>query len=49
MVNQLMELYGIYKAGYAEQVTDTVEKITGRQPRTIIDFAQDYSTHFQPA
>jgi uncharacterized protein YbjT (DUF2867 family) len=49
MVNQLMELYGIYKAGYAEQVTDTVEKITGRPPRTIVDFAQDYSARFQPA
>jgi uncharacterized protein YbjT (DUF2867 family) len=49
MVNNLMELYGIYKAGYAQHITDTIEKVTGRQPRSIVDFAQDYSQHFQPA
>lgn len=49
MVNALLELYGIYKAGYAEQITDTIERLTGRQPRTINDFAQDYNQHFQPA
>jgi uncharacterized protein YbjT (DUF2867 family) len=48
MVNQLLELYGVYKAGYAERVTDAVEKITGRPPRNIADFAQDYQNHFQP-
>jgi uncharacterized protein YbjT (DUF2867 family) len=47
-IQALLELYGIYKAGYAGQVTDTVAQITGRPPRTIIDFAQDYSSHFQP-
>lgn len=48
MINALMELYGIYKAGYAQQITGTVEKVTGRQPRNIMDFAQDYNQHFQP-
>jgi len=47
-VNALMELYGLYKADYAVHVTDTIEKVTGRKPRTIIDFAQDYSSVFQP-
>ncbi|GEO03089.1 NAD(P)-dependent oxidoreductase [Adhaeribacter aerolatus] len=48
MVNAIVELNGVYKAGYAQNITDTIEKLTGRQPRSIVDFAQDYSQHFQP-
>ncbi|KAA5549500.1 SDR family oxidoreductase [Adhaeribacter rhizoryzae] len=48
MINALMELYGVQKAGYSEHIANTVEQITGRQPRSIIDFAQDYSQRFQP-
>jgi uncharacterized protein YbjT (DUF2867 family) len=46
MVNGLLELYSIYKAGYADQVTDTVAQLSGRSPRSINDFAQDYSSYF---
>jgi uncharacterized protein YbjT (DUF2867 family) len=48
MVNAMMELNGIYKAGYGAQVSDTVEKLTGQPARTISDFAQDYASSFQP-
>jgi uncharacterized protein YbjT (DUF2867 family) len=49
MIGVLVELNGICKAGHASQVNDTVERLTGRKPRTIFDFAQDYSSCFQPA
>jgi uncharacterized protein YbjT (DUF2867 family) len=49
MIGVLAELNGLCKAGQASQVTDTIEKLTGRKPRTIFDFAQDYSACFQPA
>jgi uncharacterized protein YbjT (DUF2867 family) len=48
MIGVLAELNSSCKAGQVSQVTDTIEKLTGRQPRTIFDFAQDYSACFQP-
>jgi uncharacterized protein YbjT (DUF2867 family) len=48
MVSAMLELYGISKAGYAGNVTDTVAKITGLQARSIYDFADDCVTAFQP-
>lgn len=49
MVAALTELNGVCRAGSASQVTDTIEKLTHRKPRSIFDFAQDYSSCFQPA
>jgi uncharacterized protein YbjT (DUF2867 family) len=49
MIGALAELNGICKAGQISQVTDTIEKLTGRKPRTIFDFAQDYCSCFEPA
>jgi uncharacterized protein YbjT (DUF2867 family) len=49
MIAALAELNSVCKAGHANQVTDTVEKLTGRKPRTIFDFAQDYCSCFEPA
>jgi uncharacterized protein YbjT (DUF2867 family) len=42
----LSELYAGAKAGYAAKVTDTVEKVLGRKPRTLQQFAQDHATKF---
>jgi len=49
MVAAMMELHGTAKAGYADKITDTVEKITGLQARSINDFAEDCCAAFQPA
>ena len=48
MIKAMMELYSISKAGYASQVTDTVENITGTKPRTISDFAEANCQSFLP-
>lgn len=49
LIAALAELHSVCKAGQATQLTDTIEKLTGRKPRTIFDFAQDYCACFQPA
>lgn len=48
MVSAMLELYSISKAGYAGNVTDTVEQITGQSARSIYDFADDCGAAFQP-
>jgi len=40
MVDGMMELHAIDKAGYAAQVTDTVQKVTGRAPVSFAQFAK---------
>ncbi|MGV3502188.1 MAG: SDR family oxidoreductase [Adhaeribacter sp.] len=49
MIRALTELNTYCREGQQAQVHDTIEKLTGRKPRTIYDFAQDYLTCFQPA
>jgi hypothetical protein len=48
MIGVLMELNDTCKAGHASQVNNTIEKLTRSKPRNIYDFAQDYSSCFQP-
>jgi uncharacterized protein YbjT (DUF2867 family) len=43
MVDGMMELHGINKAGYAAQVTDTVQKVTGRAPMSFAQFAKQHA------
>jgi uncharacterized protein YbjT (DUF2867 family) len=43
MVDAMMELHGIDKAGYAGQVTDTVQKVTGRAPMSFAQFARQHA------
>ncbi len=40
----MLVLLGYFKAGYAERTTDAVTQITGRAPRTIEQYANDYRT-----
>lgn len=49
MIDAMMELNAINKAGYAANVTDTVKQITGQPARSFADFAQDYAACFAPA
>lgn len=41
MVDALMELHAVDKAGYAAVVTEDVKKLTGKAPRSFEDFARD--------
>ncbi|MBK0404543.1 SDR family oxidoreductase [Adhaeribacter sp. BT258] len=43
MVNALMELHQVCKAGQAATVTDTTEKVTGHKGYTFRDFCQHYA------
>jgi len=38
----LLTILGYFKAGYAERITDAVQAITGRAPRTLAQYAADY-------
>ena len=37
----MVTILGFFKAGYAERTTDAVQRITGRAPRSIEQYAQD--------
>jgi uncharacterized protein YbjT (DUF2867 family) len=47
MVDAMMELHGINKAGYAAQVTDTVQKLTGRAPMSFAQFAKQHAARWK--
>lgn len=47
LVEATMELYGIYKAGYASEVTPIVEQVTGNKPITFEQFANDSAEAFK--
>jgi hypothetical protein len=44
MVDAMMELHGVDKAGYAAGTTKDAEKILGRAPRSFSDFAKDHAS-----
>ncbi len=45
-VDAIMELYAVNKAGYTAGVTDTVEQVTGKAPRSFEQFVQDHVEAF---
>ena len=47
MVDGMMELHAIDKAGYAGQVTDTVQKVTGRAPMSFAQFAKQHAARWK--
>jgi uncharacterized protein YbjT (DUF2867 family) len=47
IVEATMELYGIYKAGYASEVTATVEQVTGNKPIKFEQFVKEYIDFFE--
>jgi uncharacterized protein YbjT (DUF2867 family) len=47
LVEANMELYGLYKLGYASEVTPVVEQVTGKKPITFEQFANDYAEAFK--
>jgi uncharacterized protein YbjT (DUF2867 family) len=49
MIESVLELYAVYRAGYAAVLSPAVENITGRKPAGFRQFAQDYAGAFQAA
>ncbi|GAB3201561.1 uncharacterized protein YbjT (DUF2867 family) [Pontibacter aydingkolensis] len=47
MADAMMELYDAHKAGYSEEVLDSVKAITDRKPHSFRQFAQDYKECFK--
>jgi hypothetical protein len=46
-IDGLVEDYGHYHRGGAAAVLPTVAEVTGREPRTVADFARDYADTFR--
>lgn len=46
MADAMLELYQVYKAGYSNQVFDSVQAVTNRKPHTFRQFVQDYKECF---
>jgi len=49
IARQVVKLYAILRQGVAEEVTATVESLTGRPPRDFASFARDHARLFAPA
>lgn len=47
MVDALMELYTIQRAGYASDVSPVVERVTGKKPISFAQFARGYAYAFK--
>jgi hypothetical protein len=43
----LVEEYELYRRGEAAEVTNTVHEVTGAEPRTFAQFAEDYAGAFR--
>jgi uncharacterized protein YbjT (DUF2867 family) len=46
MIDAMMELYGVYRSGNANQVFDSVQAVINRKPHTFKQFAEDYKECF---
>jgi uncharacterized protein YbjT (DUF2867 family) len=44
----VLAIFAAQRAGAMAGVTDTIERLTGRPPRTVDDFARDFSDAFRP-
>jgi len=43
LVDGLLEIYAIIRAGHAAQTTTSIEEITGRKPILFSQFVKDYA------
>jgi hypothetical protein len=44
----LPRLFGMLREGRGADVTDSVRRLTGRDPRSFADFARDHAVLFSP-
>jgi uncharacterized protein YbjT (DUF2867 family) len=49
VADQLVAIFGQLRAGAAAEVTDTVRRLTGTEPRSFAAFARDHARMFEPA
>lgn len=49
LADAMNELYALAPAGHLAGVVDTVQAVTGRPPRTFVEFARDYASAFKSA
>jgi len=42
----LLVILGAFKAGFAERTTDAVQRISGREPISLAQYAQDFKAHW---
>ncbi|RTQ49192.1 SDR family oxidoreductase [Hymenobacter gummosus] len=49
LVDSMAELNALIRAGHAAAVTPDVQRLTGRVPRTVQEFAQEHRAEFLPA
>lgn len=47
LINTILDLYSLYRKGYASEVSSAVEDITGRKATTFVEFAKDYADVFR--
>jgi hypothetical protein len=47
LVSTMLQLFDLYRRGYASQVTSAVEEIIGRKPISFSQFAKDYAQAFK--
>ena len=47
LVGTMLQLFDLYRRGYASQVTSAVEEIIGRKPISFSQFAKDYAQAFK--
>jgi len=47
LINTTLQLFDLYRKGYASQVSSTVEEILGRNPISFSQFAKDYAWAFR--
>jgi len=47
LINTTLQLFDLYRKGYAAQVSSTVEEVLGREPRSFLQFAKDYVQAFR--
>ena len=48
VAEQLVRIFGMLRRGVAEQVTDSVERLSGRPPRSFAQFAREHARLFEP-
>ncbi len=46
-INVIMEMYEFYRGGTQEQISSAIEAVTGKEPRTFAQFANDYADAFR--
>jgi uncharacterized protein YbjT (DUF2867 family) len=46
VAEQLVKVFGLFREGFAAEVTDTVESLTGTPPRRFAEFARDHAGAF---